>query len=393
MPCMLYGRPVPGAKGSCPEGSTWSETAGNNEFDFADVGDWAKRRYLNDKGGINAGTAAMDALIFIPGMGWVARGALGAGKVGAKGMSGLINKLFFNKTKAVPAKTTTTLNPNVLKPNPVQAPHWGINAAGKPMKVPFKPGSQFKPYVPSTTRQTAAAIPAGTKFSPMKAMLTTGVGLGINEQFNPLTEGGKQAKLDREAASALATQQTTTETNNAADAKALTEQLALAEKQRVEGLGFFDRMKEPGYWDTSLTGVEGDDRMSRLGDLLRYYGMPPSGRANELSPSEQWAQRSIDAATVAAKEASNNAVNSQYSKIGDKTGIEAIEAEVEKDFGNTWLPFDVALGARLNDKEVEALAKQLHIAIVNLAQMPEHQGKNTLQLYEIAKKDYEKLVR
>jgi len=391
MPCMLYGRPVPGAKGSCPEGSTWSETAGNNEFDFADVGDWAKRRYLNDKGGINAGTAAMDALIFIPGMGWVARGALGAGKVGAKGMSGLINKLFFNKTKAVPAKTTTTLNPNVLKPNPVQAPHWGINAAGKPMKVPFKPGSQFKPYVPSTTRQTAAAIPAGTKFSPMKAMLTTGVGLGINEQFNPLTEGGKQAKLDREAASALATQQTTTEANNVADANALAEQTALAEKQRVEGLGFFDRMKEPGYWDTSLTGVEGDDRMSRLGDLLTYYGMPPSGRAAAgMTPSEMWKQRSIDAATVAAKEAANNTIDSPYAKVGQKTVIAAVTELVQQDYGNTWLPGDVMFGGKLDKKGVDSVAAQITANIVTLSKMPGNQGLPLEALYEQAKLQYEK---
>ena len=387
MPCMMNGRPVPGVKGKCPFNSKWSDTSGDGEFQMADVGDWAKRRYLNDKGGINAGTAAMDALIFIPGMGWVARGALGAGKVGAKGMSGLINKLFFNKTKAVPAKTTTTLNPNVLKPNPVQAPHWGINAQGQMIKVPFKPGSQFKPYVPSTTRQTAAAIPAGTKFSPMKAMLTTGVGLGINEQFNPLTEVGKQAKLDREAASALATQQTTTEANNVADANATKALEAQKESERVAGLGFFDRMKEPGYWDTSITGVEGDDRLSRLGDLLTYYGMPPSGRAAAgQTPSEMWKQRSIDAAAAVA---AASGVDSPYSKIGNKTGIEAITEKVKKDFGNTWLPFDVALGARLNDDEVAALANEMHIEIVRLAEMPEHKGKLTSELYEIAKKNYE----
>mgnify|MGYP001575568684 CR=1 FL=1 len=395
MPCMYNGRPVKGNKGSCPSGSYWSDTEFDGELnEFADVTNFLKRRYTNEGGGIDYFNAITDPLLAIPVGGWGLKGALTAGKVGSKGIGSLINKLFMKKTPAVPAKTTTTLNPNVLKPNPVQAPHWGINAQGQKIKVPFKPGSQFKPYVPSTTRQTAAAIPAGMKPSYAKMGMLGAGGLYANEQFyKPISQRGQENMQARKDASLTATQTTQTNEQNVADANALAEQTALAEKQRVEGLGFFDRMKEPGYWDTSLTGVEGDDRMSRLGDLLRYYGMPPSGRANELSPSEQWAQRSIDAATVAAKEAANNAVNSQYSKIGNKTGIEAIEAEVKKDFGNTWLPFDVALGARLDDKEVEALAKQLHIAIVNLAQMPEHQGKNTLQLYEIAKKDYEKSVR
>ena len=387
MPCMYNGRPVKGNKGSCPSGSYWSDTEGDGELnEFADVTNFLKRRYINEDGGVNYFNAITDPLLATGVGGLGLKGALTAGKVGSKGIGSLINKLFMKKTKAVPAKTTTTLNPNALKPNPVQSPHWGINAQGQMIKVPFKPGSKFKPYVPSTTRQTAPAIPAGMKPSIAKMATLGAGGMYGKEYLPPLLQDMKDSKL----ATTTATQ---TEEQKAADEKALTEQLALVEKQRVEGLGFFDRMKEPGYWDTSITGVKGDDRMSRLGDLLRYYGMPPSGRANELSPSEQWAQRSIDAATVAAKEASNNAVNSQYSKIGNKTGIEAIEEEVKKDFGNTWLPFDVALGARLDDKEVESLAKQLHIAIVNLAQMPEHKGKNTLQLYAIAKKDYEKSVR
>jgi len=384
MPCMYNGRPVKGNKGSCPSGSYWSDTEGDGELnEFADVTNFLKRRYINEDGGVNYFNAITDPLLATGVGGLGLKGALTAGKVGSKGIGSLINKLFMKKTKAVPAKTTTTLNPNALKPNPVQSPHWGINAQGQMIKVPFKPGSKFKPYVPSTTRQTAPAIPAGMKPSIAKMATLGAGGMYGKEYLPPLLQDMKDSKL----ATTTATQ---TEEQKAADEKALTEQLALVEKQRVEGLGFFDRMKEPGYWDTSITGVKGDDRMSRLGDLLRYYGMPPSGRANELSPSEQWAQRSIDAATVAAKEASNNAIDSPYAKVGQKTVIQAVTELVQQDYGNTWIPGDVAFGGKLDKKGVESVAARITANIVTLSKMPGNQGMPLEALYEQAKLEYEK---
>ena len=387
MPCMSRGRVVPGAKGSCPVGSTWSETANDGEFQMADVGDYLYKRYVDKEGGFNAGTAAMDALIFVPGLGWVANaakiGAKTAGTVRAKGLGSLINKMFFKPTKAKPAVNSTRINTQQLAPPrakviersyPINNPSPRINPNAGP----------FKPYRATTTRQTAPAIPAGMKFAPGKSSLVAGTGLALNEQFGmPLTQAGQEAMAQRQVESAASQVPTTTP----ADANATKALEAQKESDRVAGLGFFYKKKEPGYWDTSITGVEGDDRLSRIGDLLTYYGMPPSGRAAAgQTPSEMWKQRSIDAAAAVA---GASGVDSPYSKIGNKTGIEAIAEKVKKDFGNTWLPFDVALGARLNDDEVAALANEMHIEIVRLADMPEHKGKLTSELYEIAKKNYE----
>ena len=387
MPCMSRGRVVPGAKGSCPDGSTWSETSGDGEFQMSDVGNYLHKRYVDKEGGFNAGTAAMDALIFVPGLGWVANGArLGAktaGTLGAKGLGGLINKLFFKPTKAKPAVNSTRINTQQLAPQrakviersyPINNPSPRINPNASP----------FKPYRASTTRQTAPAIPAGMAPAYGKGSLVLGTGLGLNEQFGmPLTQAGQEAKAQRQVASPAS--QVPTETPVDPNATAALE--AQKESERVAGLGFFDKMKEPGYWDTSITGVEGDDRLSRMGDLLTYYGMPPSGRAAAgQTPSEMWKQRSIDAAAAVA---GASGVDSPYSKIGNTTGIAAIIEKVKKDFGNTWLPFDVALGSRLGDDEVEALAREMHIEIVRLADMPENKGKMTSELYEIAKKNYE----
>ena len=386
MPCMSRGRVVPGAKGSCPDGSTWSETSGDGEFQMSDVGDVLKKRYMDKEGGFNAGTAAMDALIFVPGFGWVARGAIAgaktAGSVGSKGLGSLINKMFFKPTKAKPAVNTTKVNPQNLAPpraTPIER-RYPINNP----KPKVNNATPFKPYRASTTRQTAPAIPAGMAPAYGKGSLVLGTGLGLNEQFGmPLTQAGQEAKAQRQVASPAS--QVPTETPVDPNATAALE--AQKESERVAGLGFFDKMKEPGYWDTSITGVEGDDRLSRMGDLLTYYGMPPSGRAAAgQTPSEMWKQRSIDAAAAVA---GASGVDSPYSKIGNKTGIEAIIEKVKNDFGNTWLPFDVALGSRLGDDEVEALAREMHIEIVRLSEMPENKLKMTSELYEIAKKNYE----
>jgi hypothetical protein len=256
------------------------------------------------------------------------------------------------------------------------------------MKVPFKPGSTFKPVATqSVNRITNPAIEAGRKFSLPRTLGTSAVGAAGLDYVAPFTQAGLENKQARDASALATTQANQSAEQSAVDANATAALEAQKESDRVAGLGFFDKMKEPGYWDTSITGVEGDDRLSRMGDLLTYYGMPPSGRAAAgQTPSEMWKQRSIDAAAAVANA---SGVDSPYSKIGNKTGIEAIAEKVKKDFGNTWLPFDVALGSRLGDDEVEALAREMHIEIVRLADMPENKGKMTSELYEIAKKNYE----
>jgi hypothetical protein len=381
---MMNGRPVPGEKGSCPTGSTWSETAGDGEFQFADVGDFLKRRYTDkDTGDLRAGTAAMDALIFVPGVGWMARGAMTAGKVGTTGIGKLISALTRTKTPAVPAVNTTRINRSQLAPQgraienrfPINNPVPRINNA-----------TPFRPYVPTTTVQTKAAIPAGTKFSLPKTSLVAGTGLAINEQFNPLTEAGKENKrLRDEKASELKTQiaNRDAELQNQANLEA---DKAEAERQRVANLGFFDRMKEPGYWDKSISGFSGDNRLNRLGQLLYFYGLPPSGRAKAKNPAETWAKMSSDAATLAAK----NAGDSAFSKIGDKTLKGSIADLVKSDYGNTWMPFDVMFGDKLGKEDLEAVTQRIAVLINQISRQPGMSTMSLQQLYELAKVEYEK---
>jgi len=392
MPCMYNGRPVKGNKGSCPDGSTWSDTQGDGKLnEFADITNAIQRRYKDKDGNYKPMNMAMDAstaAMLVPFIG----PALGLGIRGATGVGGLMGKLFTKKVAEQAAKTTSTRVPKIAsdvmtpiaKRNKVTPRFQGGNPA---TGLPIRSGTFGPVATQSLNKVTSPAIAAGRKFSPFRTAGTLGVGSQVVDYNFPFTEDGMKRKQARDATALANTQANQLADQKVVDANATAALESQKESDRVAGLGFFDKMKEPGYWDTSITGVEGDDRLSRMGDLLTYYGMPPSGRAAAgQTPSEMWKQRSIDAAAAVA---SASGANSQYSKIGNKTGIEAIVEKVKKDFGNTWLPFDVALGARLGDDEVESLAREMHIEIVRLADMPENKGKMTSELYEIAKKNYE----
>ena len=395
MPCMMNGRPVPGEKGSCPSGSYWSDTEGDGQLnEFADVTNFLKRRYTDkDTGDFRAGTAAMDALVFVPGVGWMARGALSAGKASATGIGKLINAMTRTKTKAVPEVRGSATVPNLNVPfvSNKTKPHFVIGKDGRPIKVEtpaIKPGTPLRPVGNRTidTGVKTPAIAAGTKFSPLKTSLVAGTGLGITDQFFPMTEAGKENKrLRDERASEL---KTTLEQKNL-DENSLAEQEAAkvqAEKDRVANLGFFDRMKEPGYWDTSISGFKGDDRLNRLGQLLYFYGLPPSGRAKAKNPAETWAKMSADAATLASK----NAGDSAFSKIGDKTLQGSIADLVKSDYGNTWIPGDVMFGDKLGKKDLEAVTQRIAVLINQISRQPGMSTMSLQQLYDLAKIEYEK---
>ena len=391
MPCVKNGRVVPGAKGSCPLDSKWSETdpsfyGEDEKLGVDDIGNFLKQRYTTKSGSTDYTKAGIEGLMAVYGGGAIRSGL----KYGLPAVMKQLQKLVTKKVDGKAATTATTRVPKLNTPftAPKQQPHWGINAQGQKIKVPFKPGSTFKPVATqSVNRITNPAIEAGRKFSLPRTLGTSAVGAAGLDYVAPFTQAGLENKQARDASALATTQANQLAEQSAVDANATAALEAQKESDRVAGLGFFDKMKEPGYWDTSITGVEGDDRLSRMGDLLTYYGMPPSGRAAAgQTPSEMWKQRSIDAAAAVA---GASGVDSPYSKIGNKTGIEAITEKVKKDFGNTWLPFDVALGSRLGDDEVEALAREMHIEIVRLADMPENKGKMTSELYEIAKKNYE----
>jgi hypothetical protein len=364
MPCIRNdnGQAVPGAKGSCPIGTSWSDTADNNKFDWQDVGTFAKRRYFGDDGKFRGGTAAMDAAtgaFFIPGVGWVAGGAM---KAGAKGIPWLIGRLFGKKVAGKPAVTSTKTIPNYNTPftAPKRGEHWAIGKDGKPYAVPFKPGSTFtKPTTKTITTTTKPAVPDSRAFSPLRSAATVGVGSQAVDHFFPFTERGIEAQKVREQkAATLATQKKEDETAKA-DAAALEAAKVQAEKDRVANLGFWEKMKEPGYWDeTDATGLT---RVEKIGQLLSYYGQTPKQRANTTSPADRWAEMTTENMATAAKikEALLDFDN-PMSKVGGSQLASMIRPIIEKRFGDTapYLPW-----GQKSEKDIDSIADYVAVRI------------------------------
>jgi len=391
MPCIRNdnGQAVPGAKGSCPIGSAWSDTADNNKFDWLpDIQNFAKRRYFGDEGEFRGGTAAMDAasaMMFIPGVGWVARGAM----AGGKGLAGLIGKLFSKKIAGKPAQLnkgttfTKATNTNTNKyglplPKTTKVPKYPINApnAGRTIITPNR--KLFAP--PGATPQfMSKATSGGRAFSPLRSAATVGIGSQAVDYAFPFTERGIEAKKVRDAnAAAIATKKTEDEAviKSAEEVEAAKVQ---AEKDRVANLSFTEKMKEPGYWDEKdATGLT---RIEKLGQLMTYFGKTPKQRTDSISPADRWAEMTTANAATAASLQKSMLADSPFSNIGDKTGMASIKKLVQEEYGDKWYTW----GAEA--EEVDQITAAIYTRMVNLSKL--YPGRSILQYYEEAKADYD----
>ena len=367
MPCMYNGRPVKGNKGSCPSGSYWSDTQGDGSLnEWADVGNFFKRRYTTEEGDINTMNLGLDALIFIPGIGWTARGAM----AGGKGLAGLMGRMF----------TKPKMKPEIIKKKEL------VNLNTSPFTRPI-PSSAYK----TTTTKTGNKIPVMRtnrkgvevpvrQFAPVKSAVTAGIAAQGADFLMPLTPAGIASKEQRDAnAATIAAQKETTE-QNVTDAAALEAAKVQAEKDRVAGLSFTEKMKEPGYWDEiDSTGL---NRIEKLGQLMDYYGKTPNQRAETTSPADRWAEMSTSNAATAASLQKSMLADSPFSDIGGKVGMEAIRELVQEEYGDKWYTF----GA--DEDKVENITALIYAEMVNLAKL--YPGKSVMEYYDAAKEKYDK---
>ena len=376
MPCMRNGRPVPGNKGACPLDSTWSDTAGNDQFEWSDVGDFLKKRYTTEKGGVNALNFGLDALIFIPGIGWTARGAM----AGGKGLAGLMGKMF---TKG--KMKDEVITKNVLKdPNKWQSyirnnPNGSIpeftNGVRNYKTVTIKTGNK----VPVMRTNRKGVEVQARQLAPVKSAVTAGIAAQGADYFAPFTQAGIESqKVREERAAALATKTQEDETV-ITDAAAVEAAKIKAEKDRVAGLSFTEKMREPGYWDTKdSTGL---NRIQKIGELLDHYGKTPKQRADSISPADRWAEMSTTNAATAVSLQKSMLADSPFSNIGDKTGMASIKKLVQDEYGDKWYTW----GAK--SEEVDQITAAIYTRMVNLSKL--YPGKSMLQYYEEAKADYD----
>jgi len=370
MPCMQNGRPVPGNKGACPTGSYWSDTQGDGTLnEWADVGNFLKRRYTTEDGDINTMNLGLDALIFVPGIGWTARGAM----AGGKGILGLMGNLF----------TKGKMKNEVVKKKVLKDPKkWEDYIKNNPKGV--IPGSAYKTVktktkVPDMRTNRAGNEVQRRQFAPVKSAVTAGIGAQGADYFMPFTPAGIAAKEQRDANAAALASKKVEDEQIVQDAAALEAAKVQAEKDRVANLGFWEKMKEPGYWD-EVDGT-GLTRLDRLGQLMTYYGQTPKQRAATTSPADRWAEMTTANAATAASLQKSMLADSPFSNIGDKTGMASIKKLVKEEYGDKWYTFGE------DEEGVDQITAAIYTRMVNLAKM--NPGKSILEYYEEAKADYD----
>jgi len=370
MPCMQNGRPVPGNKGACPTGSYWSDTQGDGTLnEWADVGNFFKRRYTTEDGDINTMNLGLDALIFVPGIGWTARGAM----AGGKGIAGLMGRMF----------TKGKMKNEVVKKKVLKDPKkWEDYIKKNPKGV--IPGSAYKTTTTKTKVPDMRTNRAGNEvqrrqFAPVKSMVTAGIGAQGADYLMPFTPAGIAAKEQRVANAANVSAQKAEDEQVVQDAAALEAAKVQAEKDRVANLGFWEKMKEPGYWD-EVDGT-GLTRLDRLGQLMTYYGQTPKQRADSISPADRWAEMTTANASTAASLQKSMLADSPFSNIGDKTGMASIKKLVQEEYGDKWYTFGE------DEEGVDQITAAIYTRMVNLAKL--NPGKSILEYYEEAKADYD----
>jgi hypothetical protein len=122
---------------------------------------------------------------------------------------------------------------------------------------------------------------------------------------------------------------------------------APANKGEVEGglSNLWSNMQKPGYWSDKVEGGSGgwDNRLFRLGEMMSYMGTPLSKRGK--NPAERWTTATATANKAATDAAAAKAKLDKpvdlFSKIGNKTMVNAIKEKVAKRMGkDEWTSLD-----------------------------------------------------
>ena len=264
MPCMMNGKPVPGAFGSCPTGSKWQDNNAEmgqqstpslsmSEQDYKNMDEWEQGGaqnmgdYLTPGGVFKAGAGLALSAPFI-------RGGVNTLK---KNKSAIFKKMQSLKEKLFMRKNTP-VRPKFPIMNRAQEAAW------------------------------RARNPSTMKYDPLKiAALASAAGLSIDAYIQSTGSEPEKSKSTKPAGPYAMT-----------DAQRM-QQLdsSVPEQTAMQKLGA--NMKDPKWWTESISGLPSDTRLMRMGQLMDYYGRGPKGRAAVDMPSKVWAAN--EAASQAAK--------------------------------------------------------------------------------------------
>ena len=270
MPCMYNGQPVKGNKGACPYGTTWQDdTPIASSEDHSNMS--LEELYALPRDALTSEDwLRIDAPVQNIGD-WITPGA--PLKAAQWGLGALAASPFIKGGYNILKKKAT--DPNNLKKlqnlknrlfkrfdEPVRPPYPIMNKAQEAAWRKANPGKWL------FDKWKLAGWGGGTGLTMTQLMDQMGGDAPVSkvdtEPSPPGYKGGREARAGRGPA---------------------------PEPNAMQRLGA--NMKDPKWWHQSMSGLKGDTRLMRLGQLMDYYGKTPKQRADSTAPAELWAENEI----------------------------------------------------------------------------------------------------
>ena len=310
MPCIRNdnGKPVFGAQGHCPYGSSWMPesqqltdlTAADKDImQNAEKGTGIFGQDVFGAGGVDIGPSTLKT---------IGTTAIGAA-AGAPLIRGGINMLKDNKS-AIGNKMKDLFGKLIMK--------------------------QSKEY-PKQAQKSYAWYMGLKGVDKIKALSLAGAGLGLQQLMSAMgaddtvTKGELSEKQKTLMASGSDSGRRGRATLNPQEASRFS---GTFERTTMQKLGA--NMKDPKWWTESISGLPSDTRLMRMGQLMDYYGKKPKGREAATAPSKLWAENEAAAQAAQAKVLAAGATPPDAYKWSYGDTNKALDGWYDAKFGTDW---------------------------------------------------------
>jgi len=362
---MLNGKPVGVGQGACNAGGgTWIP----DDSDPVETGRWRDKSF-----GSKAKDVATYGSLLIPvGLGWNV--ALRGGKLAYQGVK---NADKLKKLMAWSGGKLSGTGKKLKKILPGAQGVKGHRAYTDPRYLFTRPNLKSSyPINPFSPRMR--------QFSPMR---TLGTGIGASHIGGGMYDAGMIPGTDPRTMKLAKREQAQIGKMEAfqasEDAKAKTISDAKAETERVEGLNFWERMGEEGYWDESFSGNPNDTRLQRLTDLVGDMAMSKTeySKAKQAGVTAEQKWRDTEQAQAEMLVDLQNAqttanAKSQYGKMKPTDLVKQLQEIVKQRFQG-FIP-------GMKEEDLQTYTWLVAEMVINIANDPQNPGLSQQEAVEMA---------
>ena len=363
--CMLNGKPQDVGQGACNAGGgTWIP----DDSDPAETGRWRDKSF-----GSKAKDVATYGSLAVP-LGLGANVLLRGGGLAYKGLK---NADKLKKLMAWGGKKFSGAGQALKKIAPGAKGVKGHKAYTDPRYLFTKPNMKTPyPINPNSARFR--------QFSPMRTLGTGIVGgqvaggvydAGMIPGTDPRTM--KLAKKEHAQIGKMEAFQ------KSEDAKAKKISDAKSETERVEGLNFWERMGEEGYWDKSFSANPNDTRLQRLTDLVGDMSMSKTeynkAKVAGVTAEQKWreTERAQAEMLVDLQNAQTTAnAKSQYGKMKPTDLVKQLQEIVKQRFQG-FIP-------GMKEEDLQTYTWLVAEMVINIANDPSNPGLSQQEAVEMA---------